>query len=158
MRLILYLIVCVISNDLCSFPGKEVSGVCAVFWSVNTVGISEMQVHTTVPLFVKLLTSCVRKIFLWACQITCSGKCKLYMYYWWLRERPFTTGGGDWKFGQNWPHIFSDPPYKEEVEFRDRPPFRRVEIWWSPPPPDSRSRIHYTLACDVLLMCSCTWS
>ncbi len=45
---------------------------------------------------------------------------KLRMYYI-VRERPLTTGGGDWKFGQNLPRDFSDPPYKEEVEFRDPP-------------------------------------
>ncbi len=45
-----------------------------------------------------------------------------------IRERPLTMGGGDWKFGQNWPHVFSDTPYKEEVEFRD-PPDLDWENW-----------------------------
>ncbi len=69
-----------------------------------------------------------------------------------LRERPLTTGGGDWKFGQNWPHVFSDPPYKEKVEFRDSPHLGGVRFGDPPLATQQQNSLYTSLWCTIYVL------
>ncbi len=65
-------------------------------------------------------------------------------------------GRGDYKFGQNLPRIFSDPPKKGGLRFHDPPCLGGVGFHDRPPHGLMRKRtiIHYTLTNNVLFMCS----